>query len=115
MGVFNGVFPVLPGKEDEMRAYAADVNGSRSTEFTAAQVALGITRQTWSVVTTPDGLLVLVWFEADDVEKVFADFATATDDYNTWSRGRIHEITGIDMSAPSDAPPPEIVVDWTAS
>ena len=114
MGVFNGVFPVLPGKEDAMRAYAAEVNGARRTDFTAAQIALGITRQTWTHQQTPDGSLVLVWFEAADVEKVFADFARATDEYNVWSRSQILEITGIDMSQPDDAPPPEVIVEWSA-
>jgi hypothetical protein len=114
MGVFNGVFPVLPGKEEAMRAYAAGINGPRRAEFGAAQAALGITRQTWTYQQTPDGSLVLVWFEAADVEKVFEDFAQATDEYNIWSRSQIREITGIDMSEPSDAPPPEVIVEWSA-
>ena len=28
MGVFNGMFPVLPGKEEEARAFAAETEGS---------------------------------------------------------------------------------------
>ena len=29
MGVFNGLFPLLPGKEDEFRAFAAAVDARR--------------------------------------------------------------------------------------
>jgi hypothetical protein len=48
MEVFNGAFPILPGKEDAARAFAAQVTGSRSAEYADLQRRSGIARETWS-------------------------------------------------------------------
>jgi hypothetical protein len=58
------------------------------------------------------GSFILVWFEGD-VEKAFADLA-GDSEFARWFRGRILDITGVDMGAPPDAPPPAVLVDWHA-
>jgi hypothetical protein len=113
MSVFNGVFPILPGKLDAARAFARQVSGDRKDGFVAMQKRVGTGRETWTIQQTPAGALMLVWFEGD-VEKAFTDLATASDDFAVWFRAQILSVTGVDMSAPNDAPPPEFVVDWTA-
>jgi len=112
MGVFNGLFPLLPGKEDEFRAFAAAVDARRD-EFNASQARSGVTRETWTMVTTPTGTVVAVWFEGD-IEAAFADLATADDDFTVWFRQQIQNVTGLDMAEPNDAPPPELAFDWSA-
>ena len=39
---------------------------------------------------------------------------TADDEHTVWFRQQILDVTGIDMSAPDDSPPPELVLDWSA-
>lgn len=113
MAVFNGLFPVLPGKEDAARAFAKEVAGPRREAFTATQARSSVTRETWSLLTTPMGSFMNVWFEGD-VEGAFTDLATADDEHTVWSRQQILDVTGLDMSAPDDSPPPELVLDWSA-
>ena len=113
MAVFNGAFPVLPGKEDAGRAFAAAISGPKKAEFDAMQARSGVTRETWSMQETPAGTFILVWFDGD-VEAAFTDLATAQDDFTVWFRAQIEEITGADMSAADDSPPPELVLDWNA-
>jgi len=113
MAVFNAAFPVLPGKEDQARAFAAEIGGARRAEFGDAQASIGITRETWTLQETPEGWLVLIWIEAADVEKAFEGFATATDDVSVWQRAQILEVSGMDMSEPDDDPPPEVILDWS--
>jgi len=113
MAVFLGAFPVLPGKADDARKFAQETSG-RGEDFSASQKKGGVTREEWSLQETPMGALVLVRFECDDVEKAFATLAESTDDFDVWFRGRVLEITGVDLAAPSDGPPPEIVLDWRA-
>lgn len=113
MAVFNGAFPVLPGKEDAARAFAAAVHGPKRTDFEAMQARSKVTRETWSVQQTPAGTFMLVWFDGD-VDAAFTDLATAQDDFTVWFRGQIGDVTGVDMSQPDDGPPPELVLDWTA-
>ena len=113
MGVFNGMFPILAGKEEDARAFAAETMGARRAEFGAHHSRAGTTRETWALQETPMGSFMLVWFEGD-VEKAFADLATNDSDFMTWFRGRVRDVTGVDLGAPSDGPPPAVLVDWHA-
>jgi hypothetical protein len=112
MGVFNGVFPVQPGKEDDARAFAAEAFGARRADFEAHMARGGITRETWTLQETPMGSLIVVWFEGD-VEKTFADLAT-DGEYATWFRGRVLDVTGVDLGAPPAGPPPAVLLDYRA-
>ena len=113
MGVFNGMFPVIAGKEADARAFAAETMGARKADFEALQARSKVTRETWALQETPMGSFILVWFEGD-VEQAFADLAADTSEFGTWFRGRVLDVTGVDLAAPSDAPPPDVLVDWTA-
>lgn len=111
----NMAMPVLPGREDDARAFAAAITGPRRAEFDAMQAQSGITRETWTLHPTPSGLMMLVWFECDDLDAALAEGATATDDFSVWFRGQVENVTGFDMTAGDDpAPPSETLVDWTA-
>jgi len=113
MAVFNGAFPVLPGHEDDARRFAEEVGSERKAEFDEMQRRGGVTRETWSVQQTPMGSFVLVWFEAPDLEAPFVDLATSGDDFTKWFVGRVKDVTGVDMTAPDDSPPPETVLEWS--
>ena len=56
---------------------------------------------------------MLVWGEGDDVEGGFERMATATGEDFDWMRGRIKEVSGIDMTEPGVALP-EVILDWSA-
>ena len=113
MAVFNGVFPITPGKEEDARAFAAETAGPRRADLAEHLTQVGVTRETWTLQETPMGSLMLVWFEGD-VEKAFADLATNDSEYHTWFRGRVLDVTGVDLAAPPDGPPPAVLVDYHA-
>jgi hypothetical protein len=50
------------------------------------------------------------WFEGD-VEKAFTNLATDDSEFATWFRARVLDVTGVDFGAPSDGPPPAVLVD----
>ena len=108
MAVFLGVFPVLPGKEDEPRKFAQETL-DRGDEFEASQRRFGVTKEEWSLQQTPMGSMVVVHFEGPDIEAVFAGLAQSNDGFDVWFKGRVLEITGVDLSAPSEDPLPEII------
>jgi len=114
MAVFNGAFPVLPGKIDAARAFARETMGARRSGFDESQQRGGITRETWSIQETPDGnALVLVWFESADPEKAFAELAQDTSEFAVWFRAQVQEVSGVDLSeAPEGGP--ELILDWNA-
>lgn len=110
MAAFNTIFPVKPGMEDEGRAFAAETFGARREGFEAHMQRGGITRETWTLLQTPMGSFMLVWFEGD-VEKAFGDLATDTE-YTNWFRGRVLDLCGVDLGAPVEGPPPEVLLDY---
>jgi hypothetical protein len=110
MAVFNGAFPVLPGKTDAARAFAREIIGPRRASFDDMQNRTGTLRETWSLQETPTSAFLLVWVEGN-IDDAAADLASAMDHFSVWFREQVKAITGIDMSAPP-AGSPELLVDW---
>jgi hypothetical protein len=114
MAVFNGAFPVMPGKLDTARAFAKETMGSRRSGYDESQKRGGITRETWSLQENPDGsALVIVWFESPDPEKAFMELAQDSSEFAVWFRERVKEVSGVDLTEPQEGGP-EVVLDWTA-
>ena len=88
MAVFNGMFPIQAGREEDARAFAAEAVGSRRDGFEAHHARSGTSRETWSLQETPVGSFMLVWFEGDP-EKAFADLATDDSEFTTWFCDRV--------------------------
>jgi hypothetical protein len=114
MAVFNGAFPILPGKEQEGKDFAAACVGERRKGFEAQLARSEISRETWSLQETPMGSFMLVWFEASDIEKSFTELATSGDEFTIWFRGQVKDVTGFDLGAPPEGPLPDLLVDWTS-
>ena len=113
MAVFMGAFPVIEGKEDEARKFAKETM-DREPEFRASQERTGITHEEWSFQQTPMGSFMIVRFECPDPAAAFGTFGQSDDPFDVWSRGRIQEITGVDLATPPEGPLPEIVLEWAA-
>ena len=113
MGVFNGIFPIQAGKEADARAFAAELVGPRLAGYEAHHARVGNVRETFTLQETPMGSFLLVWFEGD-VQKAFVDHATDESEFETWFRGRVLDLTGVDLAAPPAGPLPDVLFDWRA-
>ena len=114
MAVFCGAFPVLPGKAEAARAFAEETMGPQRSGYDESQRRLGITRETWSIQETPDGnAMVLVWFECPDPQAAFAGLAQDPSDFAVWFRGRVKDVSGVDLTEPMEGGP-ETLLDWRA-
>ena len=113
MGVFNGLFPIRAGKEADARAFAAETVGARLAGYEAHHARVGNTRETFTLQETPLGSFLLVWFEGD-VQKAFVDLATDDSEFMQWFRGRVLDVTGVDLASSPEGPPPELLFDWQA-
>ena len=114
MGVYNFAFPVLAGKEEEACKFAKEAVGSHAEHYTSLMNASGTTRVTWTLQQTPAGSFILVWFEANEVHKIFEILATRTGEDADWMRGRIKDVGGADMREPMPGPEPELIMQWPA-
>src|SRR6202021_4075405 len=75
MAVFNGVFPIFPGKKKGGRDFAAACMGERRKGFDAKAARTGLTRETWSLQETPMGSFMWGWFGAAEAERASTDSA----------------------------------------
>jgi hypothetical protein len=114
MAVFNVAFPILPGKADAARSFANETLGERRSAFEEFQKRADVARETWSIQELPEGgALMLVWFEAADPGKMFAELAQDSSEFAVWFRERVQEINGIDLTQPSEGGS-EVALDWVA-
>ena len=110
MKTFCGAFPLLPGKTEAGREFAKACMGPRRAEFAEALKRQGITKESWFLQKTPKGDMVIVHFEAEDVEKAFETEAKSKDPFMVWFKQQVKSVTGVDLEQPSDEPPPEEIV-----
>jgi len=82
------------------------VHGERRKGFEGQAARSGLTREPWALQETPMGSSMLVWFEAPEIEKAFTELATSGDEFTIWFRGQVKDVTGVDLGAPPEGPPP---------
>jgi hypothetical protein len=110
MKTFCGAFPILPGKTEGGREFAKTLMGPKRSEYSQALKKQGISKESWFLQKTPQGDMVIVHFEADDVEKAFEVLAKSKDPFHVWFKEQVKSMTGVDLEHPSGEPPPEEIV-----
>lgn len=110
MTAFCGAFPILPGKSEAGKEFAKACMGPRRAEFAEALKTHGVTKESWFLQKTPQGDLIIVYFEANDVQKTFELLAKSKAPFDVWFKQQVKSVTGLDMEQPSDQPPPEEIV-----
>jgi hypothetical protein len=115
MAAMNIMMPVVAGKEDELRAFATELLGSRREQFVQRQIVGRTERETWTLVSTANGPVLLVYFAGHDLELSHRDVTEAQDEFAVWSRRRLAELTGVDIASDHRFAPtagPEVILDW---
>lgn len=68
MGVMTLAVPILPGRTEHWRQAIAEINGPRREAHAESRRELGVRREVATLQHTPDGDMVVVFIEADDVD-----------------------------------------------
>jgi hypothetical protein len=100
---FAFVFPVLPGKSEQLRAFAKQVMGARASEMDSSRRPLGVTREAVWLQQTPMGDMGLVLLEGENVADANRRFAASTDPFDVWFKESVLDITGVDFGQPIPA------------
>jgi hypothetical protein len=109
-------FPVLPGKDAEMRELAAEMAGDRRSEAAVFFRSFGVTRESWHLQHTEHGSWVIGVTElSDDLEKTAQDYATSQRPFDRWFKDRVQQITGINPDVEPLGPPTVTLFDWSNS
>lgn len=106
-------FPILPGKEQEFRELAAEMKRRRA-RTRAFYGKYGVVRESWHLQHTAGGYWVIGVTEAPRLRVVAKRYGASADEMETWLKGRIRELTGIDLDKEPLGPPTETLFDWTA-
>ena len=105
-------FPVLPGKEEDIRRLAAEMAGPRRQEAEQFYRSFGILRESWHYQETPHGPLVIGVTEVGEEPGVRArEYADSIRPFDSWFKEQIRNLTGIDPSIQPLGPPTEVIFD----
>ena len=112
MEVVVRAFPVLPGKEAEMRQFAHDLQHSRASEATAFYGGLGIGHESWHVQAHAEGLWVIVIteFSGQPAAAAADQYAQSQESFTHWFKDRVQSVTGINPDTTPLGPPTEAVL-----
>src|SRR5712691_224679 len=101
--------PVVPGKSQVAREFYKTRMGPRWQEEDAwRKEGFKTSREFQWLQKTPRGDLLLIYGEwGGDFKERVEEFAHLQDEYSRWVKGKLSEITGIDLSKPFQGPLPE--------
>ena len=114
MASLASAFPILPGKTEQWKHFCQEMVGPRRSEYEASRQRLGMSREVAYPQQTPQGDLVVVYIEAQDIPRVFEGFGRSQEPFDVWFREQVKDIHGVDFSQPLPGPLPEAIVDWRA-
>jgi hypothetical protein len=103
--------PIKPGKSDEMRTFAKEVN-ARIDEFANSRSSIpgNLTRESVWLMPTPMGDFLVALLEGDDPVAANKGFAESKEPFDVWFKERALDITGVDYNQP--LPPIDELYDW---
>ena len=105
------VAPALPGGTDNLRRLAQELQGGKKSEVEDFYRRMKITREEWFIQPTPQGDMVIVYLEGEDLGQTFQTLAASEEPLDLWLKEQAKSVHGIDFNKPRSAPLPELVYD----
>lgn len=110
MQTFCVAFPLLPGKAEAGREFAKACMGPRRAEYAESLKAGGVTKESSFLQKTPQGDMLIVYFEAENVERALDTLAKSKTPFAVWFKQQAKSATGFDLEQRMTEPPPEEIV-----
>jgi hypothetical protein len=105
-------FPVLRGKEEDVRKLAAEMAGPRREEAREFFRSFGVVRESWHYQETPHGPLVIGVTEVDgDLSAIAQEYAESSRPFDRWFKEQVKNLSGIDPDVQPLGPPSEVIFD----
>src|SRR5215213_1654046 len=110
-------FPVVPGKENAARAFAAELGGARRQEATAFFKRYGIESESWHLQKTPNGVFIIVVTDLApppgiQIHAQAQTYAAAQAPFERWFKDNVKALSGVDPDTQPLGPPTEAIFDW---
>jgi hypothetical protein len=104
-------FPVLQGKEEDIRNLAAEMAGARREEAQEFYRHFGVLRESWHYQETPYGPMVIGVTEVEEPDAKAREYAESNRPFDRWFKDQVRNLTGIDPDAQPLGPPSEVIFD----
>ena len=112
MALIVRAFPVLPGKDDELRRLAEEMNAERE-EAAAFYSGYAVVHESWHLQKTPQGSwAICVTDIAREPAAMARAYAGSQRPFDRWLKERIRELTGVDPDLQPFGPPTEMIFNW---
>ena len=105
------VAPILPGGIENLRRLAQEMQGAKKSEVEDFHRRRKITKEEWFIQPTPQGDMVIVYLEGEDLANTFQTLAASQEPFDVWLKEQAKSVHGIDFNQPPSAPLPELVYD----
>jgi hypothetical protein len=105
-------FPLLPGKAEALRRFAADMAGPRRQEAEQFFKSFGVVRESWHYQETPQGPMVIAVTDVESEPGARAwEYAESSRPFDRWFKDQVRDLTGIDPSVHPLGPSSEVIFD----
>lgn len=104
--------PLLPAGAERLQELAAALAGPRLAESAAFHRRLGISAEHWYLQVTPQGDVVIVYLEANDLSRAFQALARSEAPFDVWFKTQARAAHGIDFNQPPRTPLPVQLYRW---
>lgn len=105
-------FPVLAGKETELHEFASTLKSDCKTQASEFYCKYGINRECWYKQELGGKLWVIAVTMLEAAEPVFSNASAATQEFDTWFKDKVLEISGIDIHEAPKGPTSQCIFDW---
>lgn len=100
MAVVAAAIPLLPGKGEEWRRWAQELQGSRHVEYAASRNRLGIRSERIWIGTVQGVELVFVYLEGEDSAQISMRLINSSHPFDCWYRKKLQALHGLDITQP---------------
>ena len=109
------VFPLLPGKTEDARAFQRELDTERKAEYDRSERRIGITKEYWFLAALPAGDQLIVYMESADFAHALRQFGQSQEPFDVWFKRRLAEVSGVDLgNLPPDMQLPALVSSYEA-
>ena len=106
------VTPVPSGNTEALKVAFAEMSGSRKSQCLANRAVMGVTREYVCLQHTPEGDVLMVYLEGDDLDNARERSVASDSEYARWIAATV--IPLLNRGGGQAFPTAEILADWRA-
>ncbi len=111
MALVVRAFPLLPGKRAALTSFLGELKAHQG-ETDRFYRAYGVKRESAHLQSTPQGDLLIVCTDLEEVEATARSYAAETEPFHVWFKAKVLELSGIDPNQQPLGPECRCVFDW---